>query len=507
MKLSDIMEGIHILEYTGNTHIPISDICYHSHKAKPGSVFVAIQGLRSDGHQFIADALSKGACAVVVSKELHKITALTDLYGKVTVIRVRETRSALSRMAANLCKHPSKALNMIGVTGTNGKTTIAYLVHAILERYEGVGQIGSLGIFSGHEWKESSHTTPESLELQKILKDMLDSGLKSCIMEVSSHALELGRVRDIDFDAAIFSNLTHEHMDFHKSMENYYIAKRRLFYMTNRFNVINIDDPYGKRLASELTACNQAPIITYGIKEDADCRAHSVRMLGNHTELHIITPAGDMTLRILLPGRYNVYNCLAAVACTHMLGLGLSEIKALEQVKQIPGRFEVIPAGRNVNIIIDYAHTPDGFQQLLETVSGFAKGRIVMVFGCVGERDQSKRSVMGEIASRYSDLCILTTDNCRSENPKDIIEQIKKGFSIGTNYVEILDREAAIRYAILNSKENDTILVTGKGHEKKQVIGNITFYFDERKIVDTALKDLSRQMGISPARLSVEYRP
>lgn len=498
MKLEEILEGIDTLDWIGDTNPFISDICYHSNKSKAGSIFVAIEGFKSDGHEYIADALARGARVVVVGKELQRIAGLKDLPNNVTVIRVKDTRSALSLMAANMYDKPSEVLNMIGVTGTNGKTTITFLIHAILEQRENnVGQVGSLGIYKNNTWEKSSHTTPESLELQKVLRDMRDTGTKSCVMEVSSHALQLARVKDIDFDGAVFSNLSHEHLDFHESMENYYQAKRTLFYQTSRFNVINIDDPYGQRLADELIHDDKTPVITYGIKQEAACKADSIHVLENSTEFHLATPAGNVKIKTPLPGKYNVYNCLAAAGCAHMLGFKPFEIKAgLEQVKQIPGRFEVIPAPRNVNIIIDYAHTPDGFKQLLDTIRPFAKGRIIMVFGCVGERDQSKRSIMGEIASRYSDLCILTTDNCRSEDPRDIIDQIKKGFSFGANHVEILDREKAIRYAIFQSKENDTILITGKGHEHSQIIGNRTFYFNERDIVTKALNDQARLMNI-----------
>ena len=493
MKLGDLIKGIDIVEWKGfNNHL-ISDICYHSGKAKPGSVFVAIEGFRSDGHIFIQDAISRGAVAIVVSKCVNHIAGLEHFPYKTAVIRVKDSRSALSKMAANFFNHPSRELNMIGVTGTNGKTTITCLIYSILKQREvNVGQIGSLGICNCNKWQKSSHTTPESLELQTILRNMSDSGIKSCVMEVSSHALQLKRVQDVDFNGAVFSNLTHEHLDFHENMENYFQTKRKLFYMTSQFNIVNADDSYGRRLAGEL-ANRAVPVVTYGLAENADFKAHYINLQRNCTNFNLITPAGNIKITTFLPGKYNIYNCLAAAACGYMMGFNLYEIKAgIEQVKQIPGRFEVIHADRNVKIIIDYAHTPDGFRQLLETVSRFADGRIIMVFGCVGERDKSKRKVMGEIASQYSDLCILTTDNCRSEDPSVIIKQIKEGFYPGTDYMEILDREEAIRYAIMNSQKNDTILITGKGHERRQIIGNEEFYFNERTIVTTAIKDLEK---------------
>jgi UDP-N-acetylmuramoyl-L-alanyl-D-glutamate--2,6-diaminopimelate ligase len=507
MKLADLMEGLPVIEWKGDRNTEVSDICYHSERAAAGSAFVAIEGLKSDGHKYLADAFSRGAVAAAVSKEFCQLAALRSLPQGRTAVRVKDTRAALSRMAANFYGKPSEGLTMIGVTGTNGKTSITWMIHAILQQqYGSVGQIGSLGIYFSHRWKPSTHTTPESLELQKLLRGMLNSGLKSCVMEVSSHALELNRVRDIDFDGAVFANLTHEHLDFHKSMEQYYMAKRKLFYMTGQFNVINTDDIYGKRLALELSSGRGTRLITYGLGGEAHFKAHDIRIHKNYTEFLLVTPTGEVPVKTCLPGKYNIYNCLAAAACAEAMGLELTQIRdGLEGVRQIPGRFEQIPAEGNVNIIIDYAHTPDGFRQILETVRQTAKGRIVMVFGCVGERDKSKRSVMGQIASKYSDLCILTTDNCRSEDPEDIINQIKKGFIPGTKHVEILDRETAIRYAILSSKENDTILITGKGHEQRQIIGDTVYYFNEREIISVALRERSRQavLGAKVAQMPV----
>ena len=498
MKLADILKRINIQEWIGRKDLILTDICYHSNKALPGSIFVAIEGLLSDGHRYIGDAVSRGAIAIVISRDISLIDIPSNFAETGAIVRVDDTRKALSNMAANFYDHPSKEMHMVGVTGTNGKTTTTWLIHAILSLHESnVGQIGSLGILKDGKWEDSSHTTPESLELQKTLRDMKDLGARACVMEVSSHALALGRVRDINYDAAVFTNLTHEHLDFHISMEQYYKAKRKLFQISKSSHVINIDDPYGRQLVTDLSDSNPDGIVTYGLDGEGDYKGHILSMQGRETEFLLSTPDGEVSLKTSLPGKYNVYNCVAAAAYAHANGISLSTIKhALEQVKQIPGRFEVISAEGNINIIIDYAHTPDGFQQLLETVSQTASGRIIMVFGCVGERDQSKRSVMGKIASRYSDLCVLTTDNCRSEDPKDINQEIKRGLSYDTDYVEILDRREAIRYAILHRRENDTILITGKGHEQRQIIGNETFLFDEKAIITEALEDRIHKLAL-----------
>ncbi len=485
MRLADLATCLDAVKIYGTLDREIRGISYNSKLTGKDYIFVAIEGLKHDGHKYIDDALGRGACAVVVSKEPDRLP------DGATVIWVADTRLALSRLSACFYGFPSKSFELIGVTGTNGKTTTTYLVKSILDRSNHkTGLIGSLGLYIVDHFESTTHTTPESLELQQMFRRMADIGVKACVMEVSSHSIELGRINDCDFDIGIFTNLTHEHLDFHKTMEHYYEVKRKLFFITRETNIINIDDQYGRQLADELSEAKQS-VVTYGISNKADVYARDIVLKEGATSFTLVSYEGAIEIASYLPGRYNIYNSLAAAACCLKLGAGLETVKqGLESVRGVPGRFERINIRDNINVIIDYAHTPDGFVQLLQTVRSFAKGRIIIVFGCVGERDRSKRSVMGRIAAEYCDLCILTTDNCRLEDPGEIIEEIKRGIPHGAKYIEILDRAEAIRYAILNSRENDTILITGKGHERRQIIGDEVFYFNEAEIVEQARKEL-----------------
>ncbi|WP_432666583.1 UDP-N-acetylmuramoyl-L-alanyl-D-glutamate--2,6-diaminopimelate ligase [Wukongibacter baidiensis] len=487
MKLEELIKQLNNVEVKGSIDILVKGIAYNSNCVKEDYIFVAIEGLKLDGHRYIDDAISKGAKVIIVSKDIE---ALPDA----TIIRVKDTRKTLSCLAAYFYGNPSEKIKLIGVTGTNGKTTTAHFLKSILDTPDReVGLIGTLGTIIKGKCFCSTHTTPESLELQRIFKLMIDENVETCIVEVSSHSIQLDRIRDCDFDIGIFTNLTHEHLDFHKDMENYYNVKKQLFLKANSLNIINIDDRFGKRLTGEVVDIG-TPLLTYGIEDRADIFATEISLFDYHSKFSLNTPRGKIDIKINIPGMFNIYNSLAAAAFGYILGLELECIKkGLESLRSIPGRFEIVPTNKNFNVIIDYAHTPDGFHKILETISKSAKGRIVMVFGCVGERDQTKRSKMGNIAAQYCDLAVLTTDNCRSENPQKIINEIKKGLrETNGRYIEILNREEAIRYAILNSKENDTILITGKGHERKQIIGEHVMYFNEKEIIARALEELSR---------------
>jgi UDP-N-acetylmuramoyl-L-alanyl-D-glutamate--2,6-diaminopimelate ligase len=486
MKLANIIKNLNPIEINGFININISGIAYNSKSVKDNYIFVAIEGLRVDGHLYIKDAISKGATVIVVSKDIEDLK-------DITVIKVEDTRVALSTLSADFYDYASKKLELIGITGTNGKTTTTYLVKSILDVCKRkTSLIGTIGTIINGKSFYSTHTTPESLELQEMFKSMLQAKVDTCVMEVSSHSIQLARVNDCDFNIGIFTNLTHEHLDFHKNMENYYNTKKQLFYKTNNFNIVNIDDIYGNRLAKEIE--NVGPrLLTYGIDSNASICARKIISSERGSEFLLNTPKGKINITINIPGKFNIYNSLAAAACGYALGLSLTHIKeGLEAVMGITGRFEVVHTSKNLNIIIDYAHTPDGFEKVLGTVDIFAKGRKILVFGCVGERDHSKRSLMGEIAEQYCDLCVLTTDNCRSEDPSEILNDIKQGFKkVNRSYIEILDRAEAIRYAIINSKENDTIIITGKGHEQRQIIGDNVMYFDEKEIIAQALEEIS----------------
>ncbi|MGM9974873.1 MAG: UDP-N-acetylmuramoyl-L-alanyl-D-glutamate--2,6-diaminopimelate ligase [Clostridiaceae bacterium] len=488
MKLIRLIENLNTIEIKGNLKIDINGIAYNSNEAKDKYIFVAIDGLKKDGNQYIKAAISKGVKVIVTSRD---IVAPEDI----TVIKVKDTRIALSCLSAAFYGEPSKALELIGITGTNGKTTTTYFVKSILDACNlNTSLIGTIGTIISGKHSYSSYTTPESLELHEMFNNMVQKKVDACVMEVSSHAIGLSRVDHCSFNIGVFTNLTHEHLDFHGNMENYYNTKKQLFYKTKDFNIVNIDDPYGIRLAKEIFH-NGAKLLTYGINNAADITADNIAIYESFSECTINTPDESTIVRIKHPGIYNIYNALAAVACGYALGIDLEYIKeGLEAVTKVPGRFELIPTNRNINIIIDYAHTPDGFEKVLGTINKFYEGRKIIVFGCVGERDRTKRRVMGEIAEQYCDLCVLTTDNCRSEDPEKIIDDIKQGFKNGSSsYVEILDRAEAIRHAILHSIDRDTIIITGKGHEHRQIIGNSVMDFNEKEIIKRALEEISLQ--------------
>jgi len=484
--LADIIKHLDSADIKGSIKISIRGIAYNSNSVEDNYIFVAIEGLKVDGHEYIKDAISKGANTIVISKDI-------EVTQEITVIKVKDTRAALSILSASFYGHPSKNLELIGVTGTNGKTTTTYFVKSVLDASKrNTSLIGTVEKIINGKSFYSSHTTPESLELQGMFKVMLQEKVDACVMEVSSHSIQLSRVNDCDFNIGIFTNLTHEHLDFHGNMENYYDVKKQLFYNTNDFNIVNIDDYFGNRLAKEIKD-HRPRLLTYGINNDADVNAKDIALYEGYSEYTINTPKRKINIKIKIPGMYNIYNSLAATACAYALGIDLEYIKeGLEAVISIPGRFEVVPTNKNLNIIIDYAHTPDSFEKILGTITKFAKGRKIIIFGCVGERDHTKRSKMGEITEQYCDLCVLTTDNCRSEDPNSILTDIKQGFKKGNKaYIEILDRAEAIRYAIVNSREHDTIIITGKGHEQRQIIDENVMYFNEREIIAKALEEIS----------------
>ncbi len=489
MKLIELIKNLDILEFYGNTHREVSGIAYHSDQVKENYIFVAIKGYKTDGHHYINDAVAKGAGVIVFHENI-------EIMPNITLIKVANTRTALSTISANFYNNPSHSLKIIGITGTNGKTTTTYLLKTMLDISNiKTATIGTLGVNINGQYTFTSHTTPESPELHKALRAAVQTKVKVCIIEVSSHSLQLSRVNDCCFNMAIFTNLTHEHLDFHGNLESYYNTKKQLFYKTTGFNIVNVDDFFGNRLIKEINSLD-ADILTYGVNRPADIYANKIVTLDKASMFQLNTPKGKTHVTINIPGIFNIYNSLAAAACGYALGLKIAQIKrGLEAVKGIPGRFESIKTNKEIHIIIDFAHTPDGFDKLLGTISKFTKGRIILVFGCVGERDPSKRGVMGRIAEKYCDLCILTTDNCRSENPVDIIEDIKRGFINKNNYIEILDRAEAIRYAIANSRKYDTVIITGKGHDKRQIIGNNVMPFDEKEVILKALKEIGENPG------------
>lgn len=487
MKLKVILKGLNYLSISGDLDIEIKNIVFDSRKANSNSLFVAISGFKLNGHRFIREAMDKGVKALIVEEN---IKADKDI----TIINVENSRKALSIISSNFYNYPSKKLNLIGITGTNGKTSCTYFIKSILqEKKDKVGIIGTLGSIVKNELTKTNNTTPESLYLRKAFYRMNKEGIKDCIMEVSSHSIILNRVDYIDFNIGIFTNLSEEHLDFHDTMENYMKAKLKLFYMTKDYNIINCDDLYGKKMIKELEKLD-TKLVTYGIKS-GDIRAQNIELSIKGIDFNMITPIGSIRINMKTPGIFNVYNALAAASVAMVMENNLESIKkGLENIIGIRGRFEVLPINKDFDIIIDFAHSPDGFYNVLNTVKDFVEGRVITVFGCGGDRDKTKRPKMGKIASEYSDICILTSDNSRMEKTEDIIEEIVMGIDNNLyEYNKIVDRREAIKYAIKIARPKDIILLLGKGHETYQIIDGNTNEFDEFKIVQELLNEIDNE--------------
>lgn len=455
----------------GKEDIKYTGMEYDSRKIEAGNIFVALEGAVVDGHKFIKNAVENGAKAILVSKEV-------PLEFPVEYILVKDLRKNLGKIASEFYNYPQKKLKIIGITGTNGKTTSTYLLESILGE-EKVARIGTVEYKIGDEVIEAQNTTPESLDIVKICKKAVDKGLEYLVMEVSSHALALGRVSMLEFDVASFTNLTLDHLDYHESMQNYFEAKRKLFTMlkVKENSVINIDDPYGEKLYKEFGG------YSYSLKnESANLKGKILEFHsdGQLVELELLDRKYTVKLAIL--GRYNLYNVLGVIGMALLLGKEADEVvSGLKELKGAPGRFELINCGQDYIVVVDYAHTGDALENILQSINELKKGRVITVFGCGGDRDPSKRPIMGEIAQRLSDIAILTSDNPRTEDPHKIIEDVLKGMD-GNNYLVEENRELAIVKAIEIAKTNDIILIAGKGHEAYQILGRKKIHFDDREI-------------------------
>lgn len=480
MKLKDIMQGVRFAIIQGNIDIDITNICYDSRAVKPGDVFFCIEGFNMDGHEFAKKALENGAIAIVCSKKIKEFCT-------VTIINVENGRRALAIASANFYGNPSRKLKLIGITGTNGKTTSTFMMKAILEEAGfKVGVIGTIANYIGNTAIKTSRTTPESLELHMLFKKMVDAGVTYCIMEVSSHSLSLDRVYGLKFNQGIFTNLTRDHLDFHKTFENYYEAKLRLFKCSAN-SIINIDDEYGDRVFKDIDTLKT----TYSINKKSDFTAKNILISSRSAEFEVISKFGNIVINLEIPGRYNVYNALGSLAACINEGVSLQHVKkGLEKVL-IPGRCEIVAKRFKLSyeIIVDYAHTPDALDNILKTVREFTKGRLISVFGCGGDRDKTKRPLMGDIGCELSDIAIITSDNPRTEEPsliiKDIVEGVKKN-----NYIVIENRRDAIKKAMELAEKDDIIVIAGKGHEDYQVLKDRTIHFDEREVIADIIKEL-----------------
>jgi UDP-N-acetylmuramoyl-L-alanyl-D-glutamate--2,6-diaminopimelate ligase len=464
----------------------IRGIAYDSRQVCPGDVFVALKGQHDDGARFAGQAIQLGAAAVVSH-------APAPAGIDVPWVQVTDSRRALACLAVELYRRPSEEMQVVGITGTNGKTTTAFLVASMFEAAgQPCGLIGTVGYRVASEIRESARTTPEAPDLQRMLREMADRGTSACVMEVSSHALELRRVDGMRFAAGVFTNLTRDHLDFHHDMETYFQAKRRLFEMLppRTPSIVNIDDPRGASLA----ATTERPV-TYALNRPADFSPGPVTYSLRGLVFDVRTPRGTLHVESSLVGRPNVYNILAAVSTTTALDLSFQAIeRGISSLDGVPGRFQVVsPPGADVTVVVDYAHTDDALKNLLETARPLTTGRMITVFGCGGDRDRTKRPLMGAVAGRLSDVIVITSDNPRSEDPLRIIDEIRRGLTAdtrrasGQTVLTIADRHEAIVTAIDLARPGDVVLIAGKGHEKYQVIGSRTLAFDDVEVARDAL--------------------
>ncbi len=478
MLLGDLLRTIPDVEVHGITGIPVTGVAYDSRRVGAGNIFVGIRGGRSDGTSFFADAVKLGAAALAAEEDARPGIGVTTL-------KVKDARKFLAQAAVAFHMDPSSRLRLVGITGTNGKTTSSFLVDAIF-RQAGLPSclVGTTGMKIRDEWRRTDHTTPEAPDLMDFLHEAEAAGCSHGVMEVSSHALVLKRVFGIRFAAGVFTNLTPDHLDFHHDMESYYQAKRLLFTSAGENHVgaavINIDDPFGKRLAGE-TPC---PVMSFGFDAHADVRMIDCRYGSRDTALVIGSPIGELRLHSRLVGRPNASNVLAAVAASLSLGLPSDAIAGgVESLQGVAGRMERVEAGQPFLVIVDYAHTPDALEKLLETVRALPHENVITVFGCGGDRDRTKRPVMGEIAARLSDRVIATSDNPRSEDPKAILAEIEPGLEKGPARYDIVpDRREAIAAALAAAADGDVVVLAGKGHEARQVIGERAIPFDDRVV-------------------------
>ena len=474
MKLKELLQGLNVLEATADLETDISHVSYDSRQTRPGDLFVAMHGFAVDGHDFIGKAMEAGAAAVLCEKAPRE---------DIPYVRVADSRRALAVVGANFYGHPADAMTMVAVTGTNGKTTTTYLLKAILEQALGarVGLIGTNQNMIGQEVLPTERTTPESFELQGLLAQMRSGGCTHVVMEASSHALFLDRVYGIHYAVGIFTNLTQDHLDFHKTMEAYCDAKAILFRNCDT-GVVNGDDPWTGRLM-EHASCE---VLTYSEKADSDLRAENISLGADHIAFTAVTAEKRVPIRVNIPGGFMVYNTLDVLGAALALGIPLEKsAEILASVPHVKGRVEVVPTpGKDYTILIDYAHSPDGMENVLSSVKGFAKGRTVALFGCGGDRDKTKRPKMGRIAAEIADFVVVTTDNPRTEKPGDIIADILPGLAdSATPYVVVEDRVEAIHWAMDHAEKDDVIVLCGKGHETYQEINHVKHHMDEREIV------------------------
>jgi len=482
MKLGQIIKGLSSCELRGDPNLEIAGIAYDSREVKPGELFVAIRGHHSDGHRFVDKALERGAAAVAVER-------LTGCEAKVSAVLVPDSRKALSKLALAFYANPFNHVTLIGITGTSGKTTTTYLLESMVKAAGGKpGVLGTVNYRYPDKKMPAPVTTPESLDLIRLSREMADHGVSHIIMEVSSHALDQGRTQDCPFNVAVFTNLSRDHLDYHKTMDEYFVAKSRLFKGLQAdpsgrspAAVINLDDPRGRDLA----AMTQATVLTYGLGKECQIRAESIQIKKDGLSFQLRTPSGQGLVRSSLIGDFNVYNILASAGAALALNFPLEAVvRGIEALPSIPGRLERVENRKGLTLVVDYSHKPDALLKAMTSLKPYVKGRLITVFGCGGDRDRGKRYDMGRLAGEHSDVAFITSDNPRSEDPLSIVKEIEKGMldsglkkgggnsHPGKGYFLEVDRRQAIRRAVAMAKESDVVLIAGKGHEDYQVIGS-----------------------------------
>jgi UDP-N-acetylmuramoyl-L-alanyl-D-glutamate--2,6-diaminopimelate ligase len=492
-RVAEVVGG----KLTGDGNVLVTDVTHDSRQAASGSLFVAVRGGLLDAHRFLPKVIEQGAGIISELAPSPELLKGSDL-GSAAWIQVENVRRAMALAAAEVHHHPSRELQLVGITGTNGKTTTAYLVASIPEAAgEPVAMTGTVEYRLGPERRKAERTTPEATDMQRLLRRAVDIGCKTAVMEASSQAMDFHRCDALDYAVAVFSNLTRDHLDYHKTMENYWYAKQRLFDgrlgSKPKTSIINVDDPYGVELANRLES-EGLRVVRYAVKSEADITARDAEFSLDGMRFNLVTPAGTREFRSPLVGPPHIYNTLAAVASGLALGYELEVItRALESCTGAPGRFERVAHDGDFAVVVDYAHSDDALLNVLRTAREVTKGKIITVFGCGGDRDPSKRAPMGEAAGSLSDVVILTSDNPRTEDPEQILRDAEVGIlKTGQVYRKIADRREAIHQAIYEARSDDLVLIAGKGHEDYQILGRETFHFDDKEVAREALAERRR---------------
>lgn len=486
MILKDLIKNLKYTRLIGNKNVQIDGLTIDSRKVIKNTMYCAIKGFNVDGHKFIKNAIDSGA-SLILCEDIENI----EKNDNIAILQVENTRKALATIAKNFYNNPTENINLIGVTGTNGKTSTTYFLEQVMIEYKKtVGIIGTIETRENGkkiDFEFATSTTPDTIELNELFKTMANDKIENIVMEVSSHALELYKVEGLKFNIGIFTNLTQDHLDMHKSMENYLKAKSKLFNMCN-IGVINIDDEYADELIKNATC----EIFTYSIEKESDLQAININYFMDKVTFDVKINDKLESFVLNIPGRFSVYNALGVIGASIMQNIPIEVIKeGIKNIKGVPGRIQTVPNNKGFNVIVDYAHTPDGLDNIIKAVREFTKGRVITIFGCGGDRDRKKRPIMGEISARLSDYTIITSDNPRSEVPEAIIDEIETGvLPITSNYEKITSRKEAIYKGVRMAKENDSVIIAGKGHENYEIFADRTIHFDDTEVAFEALEEL-----------------